>query len=115
MLFWILAAAMLLVAIAIIVIPVLRGRVDSGPSRKDINIELYRNQVAQLEKDLAEGRIDRESFDTAKQEIDLNLLSDTEREETAARNDSGRTPAIATLQPVSYPPTGLPLCSQSRP
>jgi len=101
MLFWFLAAAMLLIALAILIVPVLRVRPDKGPDRKDINIELYRQQLAKLEEELADDQIDRANFDEAKREIDLNLLADTETTEQSAKTGSSRV--IAAIAGILVP------------
>lgn len=107
MLFWTLVAAMLLIALAILVVPSLRITRDDDVSRKDVNVELYRNEVARLERDLADGQIDQHTFDSSKQELDLNLLADTENDEAEARNQSGRLPAIITVVAVPIMAVGL--------
>jgi len=102
MLFWFLAAAMLLIALAILIVPVLRTATDQGPDRQDVNIELYRQQMAKLDQELADGQIDQAGYDESKRELDLNLLADTETAEQTAKTGSGRIIAAITgiLVPV---------------
>lgn len=95
-LFWSIVTIMILLALAILLVPVLRNRPESGPDRKAINVELYRAQVTRLEEELDDGLIDQQAFDSAKQEIDRNLLADTADSDAAATAKSGRIPAIVT-------------------
>ena len=61
MLFWIVAAAMTAAVTALVLTPLLRSRQTGGAargSRAAYDMEVYRDQLAELERDLARGVID---------------------------------------------------------
>jgi len=87
---------MILVALVILIVPVLRAKPEAGPDRNEINIELYRTQLAKLDEDLKSGLLAQSAFEAAKQEIDRNLLEDTSSKEKLAQPKSGRIPALIT-------------------
>jgi cytochrome c-type biogenesis protein CcmI len=53
--FWMLAALMTAVALAFVLVPLLRGRPPAGPSAVEANLEALRGQRRELEADIASG------------------------------------------------------------
>lgn len=86
---WIFIAVLLLLAVVIIWHHFFKANLpeaDQGNMRGQTNKELYHEHLKELEKDLAEGGIDEESFGYLKEELDRSLLIDmtaTEREDRA--------------------------------
>lgn len=74
--FWIIAAGLCVVAAAFIAGPFLL-RTGESRDRTRINVELYEDRVAELEKARADGEITAEEFDTLKAELQKNLVSET--------------------------------------
>jgi len=99
-LFWVSAFLMTLIAIAILIIPVLRGTRETGPGRKEANVAIYRKQIDALQAELDDGLISSDDFAASKQELDRNLLADTAATETASERGSGRIPAAVTAVAV---------------
>lgn len=64
--------------------------------RKDLNILVYKDQVAELESDLRNGNITQDQFDLAQSDLERSLLQDVEGESgvAEARSDSGKYAAI---------------------
>jgi cytochrome c-type biogenesis protein CcmH len=58
--FWILATVMTLVALAFVLVPLLRGRAASGPSSVEANLEVLRAQRREIEADVANGTLPAE-------------------------------------------------------
>ncbi|WP_371188251.1 c-type cytochrome biogenesis protein CcmI [Thalassotalea maritima] len=58
---------------------------DQSNMRGQTNKELYYEHLAELEKDLQEGGIDKESFDYLKQELDRSLVLDMSASEKQAQ------------------------------
>jgi len=76
--FWLLVALLLLAALSFVWWPVFMQR-RSQPvavSRKDLNVQAFESQVADLESDLQAERIDADQFNALKIELERNLLGD---------------------------------------
>ena len=75
--FWIVAAALLALALAILLIPLLGGsRAQASGQREQQNIRIAREKKDLLEIQLAEGEIDQTAFDAAPIEFEtVNALS----------------------------------------
>jgi len=111
-LFWALLLLMLLVAVVILIYPLLRARSSAAIAYKDSNLGLYDDKLAELEADLGEGRIDHEQYQSARQEIDRELLLDipTESRETASihyASEARRQPGLALMISVFLPMVAL--------
>ncbi|MGD2159542.1 MAG: c-type cytochrome biogenesis protein CcmI [Gammaproteobacteria bacterium] len=111
-LFWALLLLLLLVAVVIVIYPLLRVRRSTTIAYKDSNLGLYDDKLAELEADLGEGRIDHEQYQSARQEIDRELLQDIPREsrDTASIHYAAqlkRHPGLAVLISVFLPTIAL--------
>ena len=95
--FW--AIALLLAAVAVaFVLPPLLGRRRAGPGAANdaTNVAVYRDQLRELDVDLAAGTLAREQYDDARREIEARLLDDVRDSGTGARvTRPGRLAAIA--------------------
>ena len=57
--FWLLAMAMLLAALAFVLPPLLRGRSGGARvSQRELNVAVYRSRLADLERERDSGRLD---------------------------------------------------------
>lgn len=63
--FWILAASMTAVALAFVLVPMLRARPAGGPSAADANLEVLRGQRREIEADIANGTLPAEAREEA--------------------------------------------------
>ena len=70
MLFWIIVAAMLLAAVAILAPALLRSRNADDLDRDQQNVVIARERLAELETELSEGALTREQYDEAKRELE---------------------------------------------
>ena len=77
--FWLISVVLCLVAAGFVLIPLFRHRpTDDGQAdRSLLNVELYRERLAELEKNQLEGEITAEQFALLKLELEQNLLSET--------------------------------------
>jgi cytochrome c-type biogenesis protein CcmH len=76
-LFWMIAAAMLVVAVAVVVVPMLRRpRAAQAPSSDAVNLALYHSCLAELEADFQNETISPDQFEQAKHELQRGLLLD---------------------------------------
>jgi len=78
--FWFIAVVLCAVAVGFILLPLFRSRVSTEPDndRKQLNVELYRERMAELEQSLADGDVSAEQFAQLKLELGQNLLSETD-------------------------------------
>ena len=79
MIFWLIAALMTCVALAIIIVPLLR-RGHSAPKRSDFDLTIYRDQLQELESDQARGLIGPDQSDAARVEIQRRMLAVSEEQ-----------------------------------
>lgn len=104
MTFWIAAAAILVATTAVLLWPMLRRRSDA-PDSASFDVEVYRDQLRQVERDRAQGLIGERDADAAKAEIGRRLLaadarrSDADGKPAPARDWSGAV-AVGILVPV---------------
>ena len=107
--FFALAAALLTaLAVAAVLIPVLR-RQRRGPSRTDYDLTVYRDQLRELESDRARGLVNAEQEQAARTEIERRMLRADRARETAqdARRADARGPAAWRRRAAAV---GLGLC-----
>jgi cytochrome c-type biogenesis protein CcmH len=80
-LFWIVCAGLILIALAF-VLPTVLQRADESEvamedERKQANIAVYRDQLSELEADLHNGIVSEEHYGQDREEIERRLLEDT--------------------------------------
>lgn len=76
--FWLVCAIFVAIALAFVLPPLLQAsdaKADAN-SQKEANIAVYRDQISELETDLANGIVTREQFDQDRDEIERRLLED---------------------------------------
>ncbi len=74
--FWVIAAAMVVTAGAIILIPFWRNRAGQQASRDETNTRIFRERLADLEAERREGRVDAREYQQLRQELERTLLVD---------------------------------------
>ncbi len=100
--FWIIAGGLLVFAVALLVVPMWRAKdkVAEGLRRRDINIEVYRSQLKELQRDLDNGIIDAEQFEQAKADLERGMAEDVLLAEEDGPRRVGRGPLIAATAAV---------------
>lgn len=73
MLFWIVAGILTFAACLAVLLPMLR-RQETQPADTDFDLEVYQDQLAELERDVARGAIARAEADQARAEIGRRIL-----------------------------------------
>lgn len=103
-LFWLLATAMLLVALALLLPALLGAGRDEGVRRDALNIALYRDQLDELEVDHAAGTLTDAQFEAAQRELKRELLDEAgaDGDEATGSRPRGRlaAPLLALLVPL---------------
>ncbi len=79
-------AILTLLVIAWMVRALLRPAAQSDVSSQKLNTEIYRDQLASLDRDLARGAISPADFETTQDELKLRLLDDTAQAPSAPRS-----------------------------
>ncbi len=104
-LFWVYAALLTAVALAILVTPLVRGRSKAGASmsRSASNLTLFCDQLAELDADLAAGTIDREQWEAARGDLQRGLLEDAGAPAAPAAAPATRSRAAAIAVAFAVP------------
>ena len=79
-LFWFICAVMLIAAIIFVLPPALRSesaKAKQEDARREANIAVYRDQLAELEADLRNGIVSEEQYAQDRDDIERRLLEDT--------------------------------------
>ena len=97
---FIVAAALLLVAVLAIVLPPLwrASRTSGSVERSEANLAIFRDQLAELERERHDGSLAEADFAQARAELQRRLLDEVETAAAAPPQGSGsRTTALALL------------------
>lgn len=113
--FWIAAAAIAALAIALVLRP-LWARDARSASRRELNVSIYRDQLRELESDLEAGTLAQTDYERARSELEKRMLEDVEaspaEEPAAPRGSRFATVLAAAAVPVLalgvYLATGTP-------
>lgn len=107
-LFWILAATLLLVALAALLRPLLRPR---APAQADAsaasNVRILREQLAELDAELAAGTLAPDQHRTARVELERRVLEEAQAAEAPAQARSGRASAAVLALALPLLAVGL--------
>lgn len=77
--FWLIAALFVAVALTLVLRPLLRQRsAGAGTDRDATNVKLYRDELAELEREHADGALGEAQYLEARQEIERRLLEDVQ-------------------------------------
>lgn len=107
--FWLALAALTAVALSFLMLPLLRGRQAGSGSHAARNIALYREQFAELERDLRNGLLAQEQYDESRHELERRMLTDSETRDPLVLAASGRNRMLAAALLVMLPAAAVPL------
>ncbi|HEY2337148.1 MAG TPA: c-type cytochrome biogenesis protein CcmI [Burkholderiales bacterium] len=97
-LFWTLGALLAAGALALAARPFWRRRgAGAGVSREALNAAVYRDQLRELDADLAAGALAQTDYDRSRQEIERRVLEDFSREDEKTEPGGNRAVAYAVL------------------
>ncbi len=95
---WLVLAGMTAAALGFVLVPLIRSKGD-GPGRSAFDVAVYRDQLAEIERDVERGCLDRGEADAARIEVERRLLAAAERDlpvaAPAPARRQGRATAIA--------------------
>ena len=101
--FWVVAVLFVVLALSFVLPPLMRGGRASSLTRDAVNVTVYRDQLAELESDLAAGTISRERYEEAHGEIERRLLDETGREPGAVQPAPHKSLLTALAAGVAVP------------
>lgn len=94
--FWVAAGCLTLLAMAFVLPPLLRKTERGGANRSDaVNVRVYRDQLAELDNDLATGALSKDQYEKSRLELERRLLEDVAEAPSTRTRLSGRGPALA--------------------
>lgn len=101
MLIWVLFAGLTAVAVLIVLAPLARGGTAAA---EDGDLAVYRDQLAELDRDRAAGLVPEAEAEAARAEISRRLLRAARRSEAMAATPPGRLARIVTIVAVVLVP-----------
>lgn len=93
--FWLVAAALAAAALAWVLRPLLSRKAAGPVSRETANVSIYRDQLRELDGDLAAGTLAQADYERSRAELQARLLEDIGPAEAAATQPAGRGAALA--------------------
>lgn len=99
------ATLMLVAAVILLAIPLLRRprQSDIGNDRQAANLAIFRDQLAELEREKGEGSLADADFTQAKTELQRRLLEEAEPADACARKETSTSPKAAMLVVLLVP------------
>ncbi len=114
--FWLVCAIFVAIALAFVLPPLLQTSRPATPdgdqdlSPKEANVDIYRDQISELDADLANGIVSREQYQQDREEIERRLLEDVSTTDVADKSPDSKTSAAAAGRtPVYAIAAGIPL------
>jgi len=93
--FAVIAALLVLVALAWVLVPLMRVRGAGGVERSASNVAILRDQFAELDRDLAAGTLSRAQYDQARDELQRRVLEESVNVDSASSTGhDGRWTAV---------------------
>lgn len=102
-LFWILTALLALAAGVLVARPLWRARTHDGTQQADSNLAALRDQVREIDADLAAGTLGAEQHAAAREEIEKRVLTDVLDVNTGTAAGGGASRALAGMLVVCIP------------
>ena len=76
-LFWIICALLLVIALLFVLLPLWRGSLKNNAVQRDsANLEIFRDQIAEMDADLRNGLLTQEMYEQGKRELQSRLLDE---------------------------------------
>ena len=103
MIFWLVAVLLIVAALLFLLPPLVKARSGEGDAlaRDELNLTIFKDQMEELEADLAAGVLTSEQYDVARQDIERDFVRDSggENSETVGQTDRiiGRAAAVVIL------------------
>lgn len=97
------AAVAVVLALALLLRPFLRTSAGGQLSQRQLNAAIFRDQLAKLEQDMAEGTLAKDDYTQARAELQRRALEDTREEDATSKLRAPRKTmaAVALTLPVA--------------
>jgi cytochrome c-type biogenesis protein CcmH len=82
--FWVLAVLFAVAALAFVLPALAHGRLEAGATDEAANLAIHRDQLQELDADLAAGTLAREQYDEARRDLERRMLEDLRGGQAAA-------------------------------
>ncbi len=105
--FWIIAALLAVAALAFVLPSLLARTRRSAATSREANVALYRDQMKELDADLAAGTLAPQHHEEARREIERRVLEDTAAAAAPAGGSSARATALALAFAVPVLAVGI--------
>ena len=103
-LFWILSAALVIVALPFVIWPLWRNTASNNDVLRDAaNLEILRDQSAELDADLQNSLLTQEAYDQGRRELQVRLLDEVKTTEAPARVPRNPAKILALVLLVLVP------------
>ncbi len=107
MIFWLLCATFIAIGLAFVLPPLLqrseKETESTDTSSKEANIEVYRDQLAELQSDLNNGLISEEQYKQDRQEFEVRLLEDVAANDRPAPGKSKNNRTLVYILAFALP------------
>ena len=107
--FWIAAGLLTLLVLAVLCWPLLRRRQAGHASRKAINTAIYRDQMVDIDRDLASGALTEADHAIARDELERRVLEDVADDAPTTANAPRRLPRTALVLSAALPVAAVAL------
>lgn len=102
--FWIVSALLILVALLFVVWPLWRNTHTSNAVLRDVaNLEIFRDQISEMDADLRNGLLTQELYEQGKRELQSRLLDEVKEEQSAIAPVRNPLKALAIVLAVLLP------------
>jgi cytochrome c-type biogenesis protein CcmH len=105
--FWLMGAALAALALAWVLWPLRASRRRGSVSRQAANVSIYRDQLRELEADLAAGTLAKADYERSRAEIEARLLDDVRDAEAPAPRPAGRGAALTLAVAIPLAALGV--------
>ena len=105
--FWLIAGLMLLAAVAAVLLPVWLYRPRAGLTQNEIDARVFRERLADLDAELAAGRLEQAQYSQLKLDLERTLLSDIPEQSADASGPKPGQRWLATALGLALPALAL--------
>ncbi len=102
--FWILVAGLAGLALLFVIPPLLsRHEATAEPDQDQLNLDVFRQQLVELEADMAAGKLEKGQYQDARQDLERELLHDVKGQGAPAAPAPGTAPFTALILALALP------------
>lgn len=108
-LFWLICTGLVAIALAFVLPPLLQAvsKDDDAEDQRKANIDVYRDQLSELDADVANGIVSPEQYQQDRDEIERRLLDDVSTTNEPAKKKAKQ--AVADRRPAYAIALGIPI------